>query len=84
MSATSGYVAIPRYPVIFDSTNYPDFVAFMRIHMRGLRLWVVLSGEVSCPPCPIAHTTTTPPMPPVLVVDATQVEKDAANRCCCV
>uniref|UniRef100_A0ACD5UZ91 Uncharacterized protein n=1 Tax=Avena sativa TaxID=4498 RepID=A0ACD5UZ91_AVESA len=25
--------------------NYPDFAAFMHVHMRGLRLWGVLSGE---------------------------------------
>ena len=53
MSSASGYVAIPRCPVIFDGANYPDFAAFMRVHMRGLRLWGVLSGEVSCPPCPL-------------------------------
>jgi hypothetical protein len=54
MSAPSGYVVIPRCSLIFDGTNYPDFAAFMRIHMRGLRLWGVLSGEVFCPSCPIA------------------------------
>jgi hypothetical protein len=45
-SAGSGYVAISRCPVIFDGTNCPDFAAFMRIHMHGLRLWGVLSGEI--------------------------------------
>jgi hypothetical protein len=53
MSSSSGYVVIPRCPVIFDGANYPDFVAFMRVHMRGLRLWGVLSGEVSCPCAPL-------------------------------
>jgi hypothetical protein len=49
-SSSSGYLAIPRCPVIFDGANYPNFTAFMRVHMRGLRLWGVLSGEVPCPP----------------------------------
>jgi hypothetical protein len=82
MSAGSGYVAIPRCPVIFDGTNYPDFAAFMRIHMRGLRLWGVLSGEISCPPCPIAPTNPTPPTPPVPAADATQPDKDVAKSTC--
>jgi hypothetical protein len=84
MSSSSGYVAIPCCLVIFDGTNYPDFAAFMRIHMRGLRLWGVLSGEVSCPPCPTAPLAPIPPTPPVLGDDATQTDKDAAesaNRC---
>jgi hypothetical protein len=79
MSSSSGYVAIPRCPVIFDSANYPDFTTFMRVHMRGLRLWGVLSGEVSCPPCP------TPPLAPISLTlptlgdEATQAEKAAAE-----
>ena len=44
--SSSGYVAIPRCSVIFDGTNYAEFVGFMRIHMRGLLLSGVLSGEV--------------------------------------
>ena len=28
----------------------------MRLHMRGQRLWDVLSGELPCPLCPIAPT----------------------------
>jgi hypothetical protein len=79
MTAPSGYVAIPHCPVIFDGTNYPNFAAFRCIHMRGLRLWGVLFGEVSCPPCPIAPAVPTPPTPPALAADATQAEKDAAK-----
>jgi hypothetical protein len=71
MSSSSGYVAIPRCPVIFDGVNYPDFAAFMRVHMHGLRLWGVLSSEVSCPPCPTAPLAPIPSMPPVLSDDAT-------------
>src|SRR3954468_18720455 len=79
MSSSSGYVAIPRCSVIFDDTNYSDFAAFMRMHMRGLRLWGVLSGEVPCPPCPTAPTAPTPPTPPVLATDASQADKDATK-----
>jgi hypothetical protein len=78
-SSSSGYLAIPRCPVIFDGMNYPDFVAFMRVHMRGLRLWGVLSGEVPCPPRPTAPTAPIPPTPVVLAPDATQEAKDAAK-----
>lgn len=75
MFALSGYVAIPRCPVIFDDANYHDFAAFMRIHMRGLRLW----GVVSCPPCPVAPTAPTPPTPPALAFDAPQADQDKAK-----
>jgi hypothetical protein len=77
MSSSSGYVAIPRYPVIFDGVNYPDFATFMHVYMRGLHLWSVLSGEVSCPPCPTAPLAPIPPTPTVLRDDATQADKDA-------
>ena len=43
---------IPRCPVIFDDTNYHDWVPHMRWHMRGLRLWEFLSGELPCPALP--------------------------------
>jgi hypothetical protein len=79
MSSSSGYVAIPRCPVIFDGANYPDFAAFMCVHMRGLCLWGVLSGEVSCLPYPTTHVA---PIPPTLVVlgdGASQEAKDAAK-----
>jgi hypothetical protein len=79
MSSSSGYVAIPRCPVIFDGANYPDFAAFMRVHMRGLRLWGVLSGEVSCPPYPTAPVAPILPMPVVLGDGASQEAKDAAE-----
>jgi hypothetical protein len=79
MSSSSGYVAIPRCPVIFYGTNYPDFAAFMRVHMRGLHLWGVLFGEVPCPPHPTAATTRIPPTPVALAPDATQEAKDAAK-----
>jgi hypothetical protein len=79
MSSSSGYVAIPRFPMIFDGMNYPDFAAFMCVHMRGLRLWGVLSDKVSYPSCPTAPLAPIPPTPPVLSDDATQADKDAAE-----
>jgi hypothetical protein len=78
-SSLSGYLAIPRCPVIFDGTNCPDFAAFMRVHIRGLRLWGMLSGEVPCPPRPTAPTAPIPPTPVALAADATQEAKDAAK-----
>jgi hypothetical protein len=65
--------------MIFDGVNYPDFVAFIRVHMRGLCLWGVLSGEVSCPSCPTAPLAPILPTPPVLGDDATQADKNAAE-----
>ena len=79
MSASTGYVAVPRCPAIFDGTNYIEFVGFMRIHMRGLRLWGILSGEVPSPPCPVPPVAPTPLTPPVLAADADQAAKDAAK-----
>jgi hypothetical protein len=79
MSFSSGYVAIPCCPVIFDGVNYPDFAAFMRVHMRGLHLWGVLSGEVSCPLYPTAPVAPTPPTLVVLGDGASQEAKDAAK-----
>jgi hypothetical protein len=39
----------------------------------------MLSGEVSCPPCPTAPLAPIPLTPPVLGDDATQADKDAAE-----
>jgi hypothetical protein len=68
-----------RCPMIFYGANYPDFTAFMRVHMRGLRLWGVFSGEVSYPSCPTAPLAPIPLTPSVLSDDATQANKDAAK-----
>jgi hypothetical protein len=55
-----------RCPVLFNDTNYHDWVPRMRLHMRGLRLWDFLTDELPCPPSPsalaqpvISETTTT-------------------------
>nr|CCI55364.1 PH01B035L11.9 [Phyllostachys edulis] len=68
-----GTVSIPRCPVVLDGVNYTDFVSHMRIHMRGLCLWGVLSGDVTCPPCP------TPPTEPTPVALPTTADKAAAE-----
>ena len=77
--SSSGYVMVLRCSVIFDGTNYAEFVGFMLIHMCGLLLWGVLSGEVPCPPCPVAPVAPIPPVPPVLAADASQADRDAAK-----
>ena len=46
--------------------------------MRGLRLWGVLTGEVSCPPRPVLPVVPTQPTPLVLAATASQADKDAA------
>jgi hypothetical protein len=52
----------------------------MRIHMCGLWLWGVLTGEVSCPPHPTAPVPPTPPsLPQALAEDATQADRDATK-----
>ena len=80
-SSPSGYVSIPRCPVIFDGTNYGEFAAFMHTHMRGLRLWGVLTGEVPCSPRPIApRPPIPPPVPQTLAADAPQAAQDASKN----
>ena len=77
---SSGYVATPRCPVIFDGANYAEFVAFMRIPMCGIRLWGVLSGEVPCPPRPVPPVAPTPPpTPPAIDADAFDADRAAAR-----
>jgi hypothetical protein len=51
-STSSGPVAVLRCLVLFNSTNYHDWVPRMRLHMRGLRLLDFLIGELPCPPSP--------------------------------
>jgi hypothetical protein len=41
-----------RCLVLFNGTNYHDWVPRMRLHMHGLRLWDFLTGELPCPPSP--------------------------------
>ena len=79
-SASSGYVAIPRCPVIFDGASYVEFVAFMCIHMHGILLSGVLSGEVPCPPRPVTPVAPTPPpTPPALDADASDANRETTR-----
>ncbi|KAI5014250.1 hypothetical protein ZWY2020_055640 [Hordeum vulgare] len=77
--SSSSYVGVPRCSVIFDGTNYAEFVGFMRIDMRGLLLWGVLSGKLPCPPCPIALVAPTQLVSPVLAADVSQDDRGAAK-----
>ncbi|WVZ93221.1 hypothetical protein U9M48_039219 [Paspalum notatum var. saurae] len=53
-ASSNGGVPILRCPLLFDGTNYRVWVPRMHWHMRGLRLWEFLTGELPCPPCPKA------------------------------
>jgi hypothetical protein len=78
-SSSSAYVVVPRFPMTFDGVNYVDFASHMRVHMRGLRLWGVLCGEVPCPPRPLALVAPVPPTPPVIAADASEADRVAAK-----
>ncbi|CAD6272483.1 unnamed protein product [Miscanthus lutarioriparius] len=54
-----GVVPFPRCPVIFNGTNWGDFVFHMEVHMDGQLRWGYLMGEWICPSHPILPT---PPM----------------------
>jgi hypothetical protein len=60
-SVPSGGVQIARCPVLFNGTNYHDWVPRLRWHMRGLRLWEFLTGDMPCPPPPVAPVRPTIP-----------------------
>jgi hypothetical protein len=51
---SSGHVPVLPCPMLFNGTNYCDWVPRMRLHMRGLILWDFLTGELPCPPSPSA------------------------------
>jgi hypothetical protein len=67
---SSGPVLVLRYPVLFNGTNYRDWVPRMRMHMHGLRLWDFFTGELLCPPSPSA------PAQPVISEKTTAAEKE--------
>jgi hypothetical protein len=67
--ASSGSIPVLRFPVLFNGTNYRDWVPRMRLHMRGLRLWDFLMGAFSCPLSPSA------PAQPVISEKTTAIEK---------
>jgi hypothetical protein len=51
-STSSGHVLVLQCPVLFNGTNYRDWVPHMRLHIYGLRLWDFLTGELPYPPSP--------------------------------
>jgi hypothetical protein len=53
-STSSGPVLVLQCLVLFNGINYRDWVPHMRLHMRGLRLWDFLTGELPFPPSPSA------------------------------
>jgi hypothetical protein len=59
-----------RCPLLFNGTNYRDWVPRMHLHMHGLRLWDFLTGELPCPPSPSA------PAQPVISEKTTAAEKE--------
>ena len=58
-----------RYPVLFNGTNYRDWVPRLRWHMRGLHLWEFIPGNMPCPPPPVV------PVKPIIPNKATDTEK---------
>ena len=58
-----------RCPVLFNGTNYRDWVPRLRWHMRGLRLWEFITGDIPCPPPPVA------PVKSIISDKATDAEK---------
>jgi hypothetical protein len=68
-STSSGPVPVLRCPMLFNGTNYCDWVPRMRLHMHGLRLWEFLMNELPYSPSPSASTL------PVILEKATAAEK---------
>jgi hypothetical protein len=56
--------------VLFNDTNYCNWVPRMRLHMCGLRLWDFLTGELPCLPSPSA------PAQPVISEKTTTAEEE--------
>jgi hypothetical protein len=69
-STSSGHVPVLRCLVLFNGTNYRDWVSRMHLHMRELRLWEFLMGELPCPPSHLA------PIEPVISEKTIAAEKN--------
>jgi hypothetical protein len=69
-SISSDLVPVLRCPVLFDATNYRDWVSHMRLHMHSLQLWDFLMGELPCLSRPSA------PAEPVITEKTTTTEKE--------
>jgi hypothetical protein len=69
-STSSDPIPVLQCSVLFNRTNYCDWVPLMRLHMRGLRLWDFLTGELPCPLLPSA------PAQPVITEKTIVAEKE--------
>jgi hypothetical protein len=69
-STSSSPVLVLQCLVLFNGTNYHNWVPRMRLHMRGLHLWDFLTGELPCLPSPLA------PAQPVISEKTTAAEKE--------
>jgi hypothetical protein len=69
-SLTFSGPAVLRCPVLFNGTNYSDWIPRIRLYMHGLRLWDFLTGELPFPLSPSAHAQ------PVLSKKTTTTEKE--------
>jgi hypothetical protein len=69
-STSSSSIPVLRCLVIFNDTNYCGWVPRMCLHMRGLRLWEFLTGELPYPLSPSA------PVQHVISEKTTATEKD--------
>ena len=58
---SSGGMQITRCPVLFNGTNYRAWVPRFRWHMRGLRLWEFITGDIPCPSPPVVPVKPTIP-----------------------
>jgi hypothetical protein len=67
---SSGPVRVLQYPVLFNGTNYHDWVSHMHLHMHDLRLWNFLTGELPFPSSPSA------PAQPMIMEKITTAEKE--------
>jgi hypothetical protein len=67
---SSSHVPVLQCSVLFNGTNYRDWVPRMRLHMRELHLWDFLMGELFCPPSPSALAQ------PVISEKTTATEKE--------
>jgi hypothetical protein len=67
---SSDLVSVLRCLVLFNGTNYRDWVPHMRLHMRELHLWDFLTGELPYPSSPSA------PAQPVISEKTIAAEKE--------
>jgi hypothetical protein len=56
--------------MLFNGTNYHDWLLHMHLHMHSLRLWEFLTGELPCP------LSTLAPAQPLIMERTTAVEKE--------